>query len=127
MSKIQSVLVVDDDRDIRRIAELTLRNVGGWTVLLAASGAEAVEVAGRERPDVILLDVMMPVADGPTTLARLRTSPDTLAIPVIFVTARVQQHEVARYLALGAVGVLAKPFDPMTLATQIEEIVGGRA
>jgi len=127
VSKIQSVLVVDDDRDIRRIAELTLRNVGGWTVLLAASGAEAVEVAGRERPDVILLDVMMPVADGPTTLARLRTSPDTLAIPVIFVTARVQQHEVARYLALGAVGVLAKPFDPMTLATQIEEIVGGRA
>lgn len=121
--QIHRVLLVDDEPDIRRIGQLSLERVGGWQVVLATSGAEALAAAGRERPDVILLDVMMPVADGPTTLARLREQADTAEIPVIFMTAKVQQHEVQRLLALGAVGVIPKPFDPMTLPDEVRRVL----
>ncbi|MFT3765006.1 MAG: response regulator [Minicystis sp.] len=108
---ISRVLVVDDEPHLRRIGELCLRSIGQMTVSLAASGAEAVEVAATERPDVILLDVMMPGMDGPTTLGELRARPETADIPVIFMTAKVQKHEVERYLRLGAAGVIGKPFE----------------
>jgi len=119
---IARVLVVDDEPHIRRIGELALRSVGGLEVHLAASGAEAVELAAAERPDVILLDVMMPGMDGPTTLGTLRERPETARIPVIFMTAKVQKHEVERYLRLGAAGVIAKPFDPMRLPDDVRRI-----
>jgi CheY-like chemotaxis protein len=120
--KISRVLVVDDEPHLRRIGELCLRSVGGMTVRVAASGAEAVKLATAEQPDVILLDVMMPGMDGPTTLGQLRGQPATAAIPVIFLTAKVQSHEVERYLELGAAGVIGKPFDPMSLADEIRRI-----
>jgi CheY-like chemotaxis protein len=106
---IEKVLVVDDDEDIRLLSELALRRIGGWEVAVASSGEEALERAREQKPDVILLDVMMPRIDGPTTLAMLREEPSTANVPVIFLTAKVQQREVDRYRALGARGVIRKP------------------
>ena len=120
---IEKIMMVDDEPHIRRIGELSLRAVGKWTVVLAGSGPEAVELARRERPDVILLDVMMPGMDGPATLAKLRDTEETARIPVIFLTAKAQRHEVERYRMLGAAGVLTKPFDPMTLPEEVRVIL----
>ena len=118
-----SVLLVDDEPDIRRIAQLSLGLVGGFRVLLAASGPEAVAAAERERPDVILLDVMMPGMDGPSTLGQLRLRPSTQSIPVIFMTAKVRRGELDQLASLGVHGILCKPFDPMTLAHEVRALL----
>jgi CheY-like chemotaxis protein len=123
---IRTVLIVDDDEDIRLVSELSATRVGKWDAILAATGEEALERARSEQPDVILLDVMMPGMDGPATLAKLRAEPTTADIPVIFLTAKVQKHEVEGYLALGATGVILKPFDVMTLPDEIRRIVERR-
>ncbi len=123
---IQKVLMVDDEPDIRKIGLVSLRSVGKWTTISASSGEEALALAPREKPDLILLDVMMPGMTGPDVLARLRQSPETAAIPVIFMTAKVQRTEVDGYLALGAAGVISKPFDPMLLPQQIRAILEKR-
>ncbi len=120
--RLETVLLVDDEPDIRRIGELTLRAVGKLNVLLAASGLEAIELVLRERPDLVLLDVVMPGLDGPETFARLRALDEGRDLPVIFLTARSHAAEVDRLRALGATGVLAKPFDPMTLPARVREI-----
>jgi two-component system, OmpR family, response regulator len=117
------VLLVDDDDDIRTIGELALVEVGGMEVVLASSGPQALELAAREQPHVVLLDVMMPGMDGLTTFRRLRDDPATAAIPVVFVTAKVQRHEVQRYLDLGGLGVIGKPFDPMSLPDELRAIL----
>ena len=121
----RTVLLVDDEDDIRAVGQIALEDVGGWRTLLAGSGAEAVELAVRERPDVVLLDVMMPGTDGPSTLGLLRGNPVTASTPIIFLTAKVQKPEVQRLLELGAKGVLAKPFDPMTLADDVRKLLQG--
>jgi CheY-like chemotaxis protein len=120
---ISKVLLVDDEPDIRRIGELSLRAIGKWEVALASSGTEAVALAATLQPDVILLDMMMPGMDGVMTLAKLREGPQTAGIPVIFVTAKVQRQEVEEYLALGALGVVSKPFDPMALPAEVKRLV----
>jgi CheY-like chemotaxis protein len=120
------VLIVDDDEDIRLVSEVAVRRIGKWDVVVAATGEEALERARTEQPDVILLDVMMPRLNGPATLALLRQEPTTASIPVIFLTAKVQKHEVDRYMALGATGVIRKPFDVMTLSDEVRRIVEGR-
>jgi CheY-like chemotaxis protein len=122
---IEKVLMVDDEPYVRRVAELSLSRVGKWTVILAASGPEALAVAAREEPDLILLDVMMPGMDGPTALSALQALPATASIPVVFMTAKVQEREIERYLELGAAGVVCKPFDPMALPDHIRRIVSG--
>ncbi len=122
---ISKVLMIDDEPYIRRIGELCLRGVGKWDVVLASSGAEGIETAVREQPDAILLDMMMPGMDGKATLVELRSRPETAKIPVVFMTAKVLQHEVQLYLSLGAVGVIAKPFDPMTLSSELARFVEG--
>lgn len=124
---IAKVLMIDDEPDIRQVGRMSLRAVGKWQVVLASSGAEGVEAAARERPDVILLDVMMPGIDGPATLTLLREQETTRLIPVIFMTARSRQEEIQGYLALGAAGVITKPFDPMTLPQEVRRIVEPRA
>ena len=116
------VLHVEDEPDIQEVAKLALEAVGGLTVELARSGTEALAKAAAFGPDVILLDVMMPGMDGPTTLTELHRCPATASIPVIFMTAKVQNHEVERFKALGALDVIAKPFDPMTLSDSVREI-----
>jgi two-component system, OmpR family, response regulator len=118
------VLVVDDEPDIRRIARLGLSRVGGMEVVEAANGAEGLIRAKEDRPDAVLLDVMMPAVDGPTTLARLREDPATAGIPVVFLTAKAIAAEVDRLKSLGAAGVLTKPFDPMTLARDLRAALG---
>lgn len=117
------ILYIEDEPDIREIAILSLREVGGFVVATASSGREALGMAATFGPDVILLDVMMPGMDGPETLRELRKKPETAQTPVIFMTAKVQSHEVGSYRKLGAVDVIPKPFDPMTLADQVREIL----
>mgnify|MGYP000890552849 CR=1 FL=1 len=116
------VLYVDDETDIRTIVEFALEDEEGLTIQLCASGAEALVRVESYQPDIILLDVMMPSMDGPTTLQHLRNKPCCANTPVVFVTAKVQPHEVAHFKELGAVAVIAKPFDPMTLAEQVWQI-----
>lgn len=120
------VLHVDDEPDIREVAAFSLELDADIALTTAASGTVALEILGGGfRPDVILLDVMMPGLDGPGTLARLRALPGLDATPVIFMTARVQTSERDRYLDLGAIGVITKPFDPMTLASQVRDLLAG--
>lgn len=121
--QVRTVLLIDDEDDIRTIGRLALESVGGYRTLEAASGAEGLEMARRESPDVVLLDVMMPGLDGPATLARLRDDPATRDLPVIFMTAKTQKHEVARFLDCGAIGVITKPFDPMGLSERVAQLV----
>ena len=117
------VLIIDDDADIRSIAWLSLSRVGGMDVIEAASGVEGVRKAQEERPDVILLDMMMPTMDGLETLAALRSHPATVMTPVIFLTATAVRDQVERMTALGAAGVLIKPFDPRTLSEDVRALV----
>ena len=117
--RVSTVLIVDDEADIRTIGRISLEDVGGMRVLLARSGEEGLAIAASERPDVILLDVMMPKMDGLSTLARLREDPRTACIPVLFVTAKAQPHEVEHYLRAGARGVIAKPFEPLSLPEEL--------
>ena len=120
------VLIVDDEDDIREVAQLSLEMVAGWVVLTASSGAEGISRAEAERPDAILLDVMMPELDGPATFERLRANAATSAIPVVLLTAKVQDADQKRLSELGVAGVLAKPFDPMQLAADVAEVLGWR-
>lgn len=117
------VLIIDDERDVRRVATLSLIHVGHHKVLEAASGAEGVAVAHEEKPDVILLDVMMPAMDGPATLAALQQDSETRQIPVVFVTARAMPADVERLCSLGARGVLTKPFNAMTLPKDLARVL----
>ena len=119
------ILIVDDDDDIRRIALFSLGRLGGHEVSDAPAGAAGIERARRDVPDVILLDVMMPVMDGPATLAALRADPVTATVPVIFLTAKALRAEVERLVSLGASGVLTKPFDPRTLSDDLERVLAG--
>jgi CheY-like chemotaxis protein len=119
---LQRVLYVEDDADIRTIAVLALETVGGLQLRACASGAEALQAAAGFAPDLLLLDVMMPGMDGPTTLQHLRELPGTARTPVVFMTAKVQASEIDHYLSLGALGVITKPFDPMALAVQVQDL-----
>jgi len=122
---LNHVLCVDDDPDILEVAQISLELVGGLTVTGVDSGTRCLAEVATIRPDLILLDVMMPGMDGPATLTALKAVPGVAGIPVIFMTARVQESEVEQYLALGAAAVIPKPFDPMALADQIKAIWAG--
>lgn len=122
MTKLNRILYVEDEPDIRAVAELSLETVGGFQVRLCASGQEALEVVDDFAPDLILLDVMMPGMDGPAVLEALRSRPGFARTPVAFMTAKIQPSEVAHYKRLGAIDVISKPFDPMTLPDRIREV-----
>jgi CheY-like chemotaxis protein len=117
------VMFADDEPDIREIIDISLALDPLFVLRGCASGDEALATAAEWRPDLILLDVMMPVLDGPMTLEHLRRNRSTAAIPVVFMTARTQAREVERFKSLGAVGVIAKPFDPMALASEVRHFV----
>ena len=118
------LLVIDDEDDIREVAALSLEMTTGWEILTASSGAEGIDTATRDQPDAILLDVMMPEMDGPTTFRRLREEAATAAIPVILLTAKAQSSDRSRFLDLGVNGVLTKPFDPLTLGSDVAATLG---
>ena len=126
---LTKILYVEDEPDIQEVARMALELVGGFTVTICSSGEEAIAKAADFDPDLLLLDVMMPGMDGPTTLGELRKIPTLTDKPAIFMTAKVQPHEVAEYKELGAIDVIPKPFDPMNLSANIQEIwsnkVGG--
>jgi CheY-like chemotaxis protein len=122
MSTLQRILYVEDEPDIQAVAKLALEMVGGFTVKICSSGEEALREAAAFAPDMILLDVMMPGIDGPATLKGLREQPALATVPVAFMTAKVQPAEVSQYKSLGALDVIAKPFDPMTLAGRVTDI-----
>lgn len=122
------ILHVDDDENIRALTALAFTLSGGGEVRSAASGGEALDVLSAGlKPDLILLDVMMPDMDGPAVLTRVRALPDHRNTPVIFMTAQTQDHERAALMALGAAGVVIKPFDPMTLGRQVRALLEGGA
>ncbi len=124
MTGTKKILIIDDEADIREVAAMSLRLVGGWQVVQAASGREGIEAAEREQPDAILLDVMMPDMDGPTTLRLLGQRASTAGIPVVFVTAKLQAQERRRFASLGAAGLVGKPFDPMTFPAILSRVLG---
>ncbi|WP_110598482.1 response regulator [Salinicola lusitanus] len=122
MKPLQRILHVEDDISIQEVAKVALEIVGGFEVRSCDDGQSALSCADEWQPDLVLLDVMMPGIDGPTTLTRLREQASTQSIPVIFMTAKVQPSEIEHYRALGALDVVIKPFDPMMLSTQLREI-----
>lgn len=123
---MRRILIIDDEDDIREVAALSLESVAGWQVLTASSGADGIRTAHAELPDAILMDVMMPAMDGPTTFREMQRSPQIAHIPVLLLTAKVQGVDQRRFAGLGVAGVLFKPFDPLTLAEQMATALGWR-
>ncbi len=117
------VLIIDDEEDTRSIASMSLTILGGLEVIEAENGQDGVNKAAAEQPDVILLDMMMPIMDGPSTLEALRSNDRTRNIPVIFLTAKAMTSEIERLKRMGARGILTKPFDPTVLATRMKAIL----
>ena len=122
MAELKKILFVEDETDIRMVAMMALESIGGFAVESCGSGDEALEKAPSFMPDLFLMDIMMPGMDGPTTLVELRKVQDFANTPVIFMTAKAQAKEIARFKELGAIDVITKPFDPMTLSDQIRTI-----
>ncbi len=123
---LQHILCADDDADMRMILDVALGTIGGWRVTMAGDGEETLASAREDRPDLILLDASMAGLDGPSTLSALRADPNLASIPVIFVTGHAAPNEVANFVANGALGVIAKPFDPMGLATRLRALWDAR-
>jgi CheY-like chemotaxis protein len=122
MSEPKRILYVEDESDIQAVAQIALETVGGFTIKICSSGDEALAEAEAFAPDLLLLDVMMPDMDGPSTLCELRKLPGLSDTPAIFMTAKVQPQEIEHFKSLGAIDVVPKPFDPMALADQIKTI-----
>jgi len=119
MKKLDKILCVEDEADIQTVAKMALETVGGFDVEMCASGEEAIQKAPTFRPDLILLDVMMPGMDGVATYRAVRELPEAIDTPIVFMTAKSQAHEVEQLLELGALGVISKPFDPIQLSSQV--------
>ncbi len=121
---MRRILIIDDEDDIREVAALSLETVAGWNVLTANSGTAGIHAAVAEQPDAILMDVMMPAMDGPTTFREMQRTPGIAHIPVLLLTAKVQGVDQRRFAGLGVCGILFKPFDPLTLAEQMCAVLG---
>jgi len=121
---MRRILIIDDEDDIREVAALSLEATAGWQILTASSGAEGIAIASAALPDAILMDVMMPGMDGPTTFRQMQLEPAISHIPVLLLTAKVQGTDQRRFADLGVAAVLFKPFDPLTLAQQISDVLG---
>ncbi len=120
------ILLAEDDPSIQSIGQMALARVGKHDVVLAKDGTEVLELVEKSKPDLILLDVMMPKLNGFETCSRLKSNPATKDIPILFLTAKAQTHEIQHGMNLGAIGYILKPFDPMTLHKQIEEILANQ-
>jgi CheY-like chemotaxis protein len=118
------ILVVDDDDTIREVVRTGLEVVAGWKVQVASNGADAIDLCRADPPDAVILDVMMPTMDGPTTVARLLGDPRTRYVPVVLLTAKAQAADLRHWNDLGVAGVIAKPFDPLRLPHQVADLLG---
>ncbi len=123
---MRRILIIDDEDDIREVAALALETTAGWEIVTASSGPDGIRAAANSKPvpDAILMDVMMPGMDGPTTFRLMQQNPDLAGIPVLLLTAKVQGVDQRRFAGLGVSAVLFKPFNPLTLAAQISEKLG---
>ncbi len=121
---MRRILIIDDEDDIREVAALSLESIAGWEVTTASSGAAGIQAAIAGKPDAILMDVMMPAMDGPTTFKEMQAIPAIAHIPVILLTAKVQGVDQRRFAGIGVKAVLFKPFDPLTLADQMSDALG---
>ncbi len=119
---LKCILYVEDEPDIQAIARMALEEIGGFTLEICNNGEEALEKVADFKPDLLLLDVMLPGLDGPDTLVQLRQQPGLAKTPAIFLTAKIQPEEMEEYLKLDSVGVIPKPFNPMTLANEIRRL-----
>ncbi len=119
---LKKILYVEDEPDIQAVVRLALESVGGFVLEVCSSGQEALAKGPGFAPQLVLIDVMMPVMDGPMTLQEMRKLPQLQSVPVVFMTAKVQPSEVAEYKILGAIDVIPKPFDPMTLSVTVSDI-----
>ena len=117
------ILIIDDEEDVREIARMGLEMAANWQVITAASGAEGLNLAQIQQPEVILLDLMMPEWDGKETLKKLKNQSDTASIPVILMTAKTQKAIAKELVNLDLAGVITKPFRPLQLSEQIEAIL----
>jgi CheY-like chemotaxis protein len=124
MDTTKRILVIDDEDDIREVAQIGLEMIANWQVITASSGNEGIIKAKAEQPDAILLDVMMPDMDGPTTFRKLQDDPTTQPIPVLLLTAKVQSVDRRQFADLGVKGIIAKPFDPLKLSEEVARILG---
>ncbi|WLD57531.1 response regulator [Salinispirillum sp. LH 10-3-1] len=122
MTTLKRILYAEDEPDIQAVARIALEMLGGFELRVCNNGQEALDALNDFAPDLILLDVMMPRMDGPTTLDHIKRHPSAAGVPVVFMTAKVQGSEVEAYLDKGAIGVIAKPFDPMTLVQQLKDL-----
>ncbi|MGQ3890108.1 response regulator [Legionella sp. CNM-1927-20] len=121
-TELKTILYAEDEEDIRAIAQIALEDIGGLTVKYCANGEEVLAAAKSFIPDLLLLDVMMPQKDGPTTLRELRQLDNFSSIPAVFMTAKIQAKEIDEYKDMGVIDVIAKPFDPMVLADELKKI-----
>ena len=121
---VKRILFIDDEDDIKTLAQFCLESKAGWSMMSASSGEEGIAIAEQEKPDAILLDAMMPELDGIQTIAKLRENIKTKDIPTIFITAKAQASDRRRFYSAGAKGVINKPFDSLTLASQISGFLG---
>ena len=119
---LRHIVLVEDEPDIRQIVQISLELAGSYTVTAYENGHDALADLYEQPADLVLLDVMMPGIDGPAILQAMRAHPATAAVPVVFLTAKVQPKEVERYRALGALDVISKPFDPLTLPNQVQAL-----
>jgi CheY-like chemotaxis protein len=126
MSKVieKRILIVDDDEDIRRVVQISLEKFAGWKTVLAGSGMEGLQKARTEVPDAILLDVAMPDIDGLSLFQQLQAEPDTHAIPVVLLTAKISPDDRQHFAELGILGAIAKPFNPLLIWQQLSDILG---
>lgn len=122
VGELNKILYVEDEPDIAQVAKLALESIGGFTLETCENGLIALEKGPAFRPDLVLMDVMMPEMDGPAALKEMRNMPEMKDIPVIFMTAKVQPTEISEYKEMGAIDVIPKPFDPMTLAEKVREV-----
>lgn len=122
MQELKNVMLVDDDIDIQEAAQLGLDAIGEFNLTICSSGDEALAKVKEVKPQLILLDVAMPGKDGPTTLKELQKIPEASSIPVVFLTASVEPHQIAAYKQMGVTDVISKPFDPTTLAETLIQI-----
>jgi two-component system, OmpR family, alkaline phosphatase synthesis response regulator PhoP len=119
-----TVLIIDDEDSVREVAQMSLELMAGWTVLTASSGSQGIARARTDKPEAILLDVMMPDMDGPTTYRLLQVDATTRDIPVILLTAKAQASDREEFNRLGVTGLITKPFDPVQLPEQVAALLG---
>lgn len=125
MKELKKILYAEDEPDVQTVVELTVQTMSNYTIKICDNGKKLLECVQDYEPDLILLDVMMPEMDGPTTFKNLQENSQTKDIPVVFMTAKAQVHEIETFKQTGILGIITKPFDPISLCNEIEKIWNG--